>query len=86
MTRGTTLFRSIFQEKLILIKRCIGRSRGNCNVQTPRRPSAYLLRGKLAAHLVFPLSRSIHLLLLLTVPYAVLFLSYSLAAKQQHVK
>src|SRR5438876_1377312 len=75
-----------FLRKLILIKRSNGRSRGNCSVQTPRRPSAYLLRGKLAAYMVFPLSRSTRLLLLLTVPYTVLLVGYSLAGKQQHVK
>jgi len=42
-----------FPEKLILIKRSNGRSRGKCNVQTPRRLSVYLLRGKLAAYPVF---------------------------------
>ena len=85
-TRGTTLFRSIFLKKSILIKRNNGRSRGNCSVQTPRRPSAYLLRGKLAAYMVFPLSRRTRLLLLLTVPSTVLLVGYSLAGKQQHVK
>ncbi len=75
-----------FSEKLTLIKRNNGRSRGNFNVQTPRRPSAYLLRGKLAAYMVFPLSRSTRLLLLLIVPSTVLFVGYSLAGKQQHVK
>src|SRR6266702_4143048 len=75
-----------FSGKLTLIKRNNGRSRGNCSVQTPRRPSAYLLRGKLAAYMVFPLSRRTRLLLLLTVPSTVLLVGYSLAGKQQHVK
>src|SRR6266702_8052869 len=67
-TRGTTLFRSIFLKKSILIKRNNGRSRGNCSIQTHRRPSTHMLRGKLAAYSVFPLSQSMCLLLLLTVP------------------
>jgi hypothetical protein len=75
-----------FSEKSTLIRRCNGRSRGNCTVQTPRRLSVYLLRGKLAAYMVFPLSRSTHLLLLLIVPYTVLCVSYSLEGKQQDVK
>ncbi len=62
-----------------------GRSRGNYSFQTHRRPSAHLLRGRLTAPLVFPLLRSIRLLLLLTV-ITVLFAGYSLAGKQQDVK
>jgi hypothetical protein len=38
-----------FPGKSILIKRNNGRSRGNGNIQTHRRPSTHLLRGKLAA-------------------------------------
>src|SRR5437588_2288275 len=48
-----------FSGKLILIKRGNGRSRGNCSIQTPRRPSAYLLRGKLAALIWFSLSHGV---------------------------
>src|SRR6266480_5504987 len=43
-----------FSGKSTLIKRGNGRSRGNCSIQTPRRPSAHLLRGKLAALYGFP--------------------------------